>query len=189
MNRIQKIASPLRVCFNVLFIIIFLSPMCMWSFINHPFIKKLVDLGAFMKHVVHMPEGAVQITHVPWTLSARIAMCMGHFIGLSPFLYALYVLQKLFKSYEKGEIFTQENAKRYGYLGFICFFDALLIQPLTEVFTSFGISLTQESGHRYITVGFRNTNMEAVFFGIVLMIISWVMLETSKIHDEQKLTI
>jgi hypothetical protein len=189
MNRIQKIASPLRVCFSVLFVIIFLFPILIWSFIEHPFIKKGIDLGLFMNNVIHMPEGSVQITHVLWTLGARVTMCTGQLVGVAPFLLALYTLKKLFGAYEKGYIFTCKNAKRYGYLGFICFFDALLMQPLTEVLTSFGTSLTQEPGHRYITVGFRNTNIEAVFFGIMLMIISWVMLEATKMHDDQKLTI
>ncbi len=86
-------------------------------------------------------------------------------------------------------IFSTTNAILYKKLGWLFFWDALLIHSLSHTLMVLAVTLTNPPGHRWISVQFGTPNLEALFCGVLLIVISWVMHEASKLHDEQKFTI
>jgi hypothetical protein len=108
---------------------------------------------------------------------------------LLPFLLSLLVLKSIFKNYQQGEIFSTANALHYKKLGWLFFLDALLIKSLSNTLLVLAVTLTNPPGHRWITISYGTPNLKALFCGMLVIIISWVMLEASKLHDDQQFTI
>jgi hypothetical protein len=106
-----------------------------------------------------------------------------------PFLGIIYLLSKVFHRYEIGEIFTINNAKYYYKIGIILFLDALLFQPISGALWVVAATISNPVGHRYIEIGIGMPNIMALLIGLLVIFISWVMIEGSRIHDEQQLII
>jgi hypothetical protein len=110
-------------------------------------------------------------------------------VGMVTIIAGLYILRSIFHNYEKGEIFTLTNGRHYRTLGLLFFLEALLFQPLSHMLLVLAMTLFNPPGHRYITVSFGTPNIEALFCGTVIIVISWVMIEAAKLEGEQKLII
>jgi hypothetical protein len=191
MNKIQKISTYLLVIFNVLLISTPLLIVLQWVFIQ----AKITDAPAainffgLLEKTIQTPEGYINLSTVPWTIFSKILGFSADILGLLPFVLSLFLLKSIFKNYQKGEIFSVVNAINYKKLGWLFLADALIIKSLSNTLIVLAITLTNPPGHQYISVQFGTPNLEALFVGALLVIISWVMLEASKLHDEQKFTI
>ena len=188
MKQIQKVSSYLLTTFNVLLVALPLCDIIQWFFIDTGTIKNLLAQGIVGKSV-QTPEGYVNLSTVQWTPFSKTLGFSADILGLLPFVLSLFGLKSIFRNYQKGEIFSTANARHYKYLGWIFFFDALLIKSLSDMFTVLAVTLTNPPGHRYISLSFGTPNMKALFCGILVIVMSWVMLEASRLHDDQKFTI
>ena len=175
MNKIKKVSCHMVKVFNILLI-------------ANPLILLLQWLCLF-KTEISTPEGLVNLSNVAWTLPLKTLGFFAGLIGLMPFLISLFILKSIFNDYQQGKIFSVANAQKYKKLGWISFIDALIIKSCSNSLFVLAVTLTNPPGHRYLTFGFGTQNLKALFLGALLIIISWVMLEASKIYDEQKFTI
>lgn len=191
MDKIKKVSFHMVRAFNILLIAIPLILLLQWLFISikttelSPFIN---FFGLFEKEV-STPEGLVNLSNVVWTLPLKTLGFFAELIGLMPFLISLFILKSIFNDYQQGTIFSVANAQKYKNLGWISFIDALIIKSCSNSLLVLAVTLTNPPGHRYLTLAFGIPNLKALFLGALLIIISWVMLEASKIYDEQKFTI
>ena len=110
-------------------------------------------------------------------------------ISFSPIFISTFILRAIFKNYQKGEVFSVRNAILYRRLGVVFLLEGLLTKSLSETVMGLAITLNNPPGHRYLTVSFGTQNLTILFYGIIVIIISWVMLEASRLHDEQKFII
>jgi hypothetical protein len=191
MDRIQKVSSYLVMIFNVLLISVPLVIVIQWAFIE----AKITDTSAainffgLLERMIQTPEGYINLSSVHWTLLSKILGFSSDILGLLPFILSLFVLKSIFRNYQQGEIFSTINALHYKKLGWLFFLDALIITSLSNTLMVLAVTLTNLPGHRYINIQFGTPNLKSLFFGILLIVISWVMLEASKLQDEQKFTI
>lgn len=44
-------------------------------------------------------------------------------------------------------------------------------------------------GHRYLSISFGTPNLSSLFYGVLVIVVSWVMREASELHDEHTFTI
>ena len=188
MNQIQKVSSYLLITFNVLLVALPLCVIIQWFFIDTGTIKNLLAQGIVGKSV-QTPEGYVNLSTVQWTSFSKTLGFSANILGLLPFVLSLFGLKSIFRNYQQGEIFSTANARHYKYLGWIFFFDALLIKSLSNTLMVLAVTLSNPPGRRWVTVGFGTPNMKSLFYGIIVIVISKVMLEATKIHDDQKFTI
>lgn len=188
MDKIQRVSRYLLVIFNTLLAILPLFVIIQWLFIDTDTIKNLVDQG-FLQKPISTPEGYVNLSTIHWSFLAKIIGLLAQSVGLLPLFLSLFVLKSIFLNYQKGEIFSTINASHYRYLGWLFFLDALIAQPLSNLLMVLAVTLANPPGHRYITLSFGTPNIEALFCGMLVIVISWIMLEASKLHDEQKFTI
>lgn len=188
MSKIQKVSRYLLVVFNALLILIPLCVIVQWLFIETGPIKNLIK-QEFLQPPVSTPEGYVNLSSVQWSILAKIIGFVAQSVKFIPLCISLFILRSIFLNYQKGEIFNTMNACRYGYLGWLFFLDALIIQPLSNLLMVLAVTLPNPPGHRYITIGFGTPNVEALFCGVLVVVISWIMLEASKLQEEQKFTI
>jgi hypothetical protein len=118
----------------------------------------------------------------------RFLAFLADLIPLAIMIAGLQRLRDLFRLYEKGLIFTEENVNCFRSLGRI-----LIIWVACDVVrrTLLGLVLTMFNppGRRILTIGLDSADFTGVFVGIVVLIISWVMDEARKIQEDQALFI
>lgn len=191
MTKIQKASTCLLMLLNLLLIIIPIYLILNWILMDVPK-EAIPSVLAFMKNLnesVQTLEGSVYFNTIQWTSLSQLLGFSADILGALPFLGSLLILRAIFKNYQKREIFTVANARNYKRLGIVLLLDALLINPISHMLLILAVTLTQSSGHRYLEVSLGNPNIEGVFAGVVVILISWVMLEASKLHEDQKFTI
>lgn len=192
MGKIQRVSSLLLIVLNVLLVVIPLWVVIQRFFLTPTEVKELIANGGWWMtagYIVETPEGSVDLSTLNWTLFSRVLFLAAGIVDTLPLFLSLFVLKLLFKNYRQGEIFSKGNALLYKYLGWLFFFDALLAKPLSETLSVLLATLQNSPGHRYIAIMFSTPNLEALFCGIIMIVISWVMLEASKLHDEQQFTV
>lgn len=188
MDKIRKVSGYLLFIINALIIFLPLFVIFQWYFIDTDTMKFFLDQGVFQKSIF-TPEGSVNLSTVHWSFFTKILGLFAQSVGVAPLFLSLFVLKSIFLNYQKCEIFSVVNASHYKSLGWLFFFDALIAQPLSNLLMVLTVTLTNPPGHRYITLSFGTLNIEALFCGVLLIVISWIMLEASKLYDEQKFTV
>jgi hypothetical protein len=178
MDRIQKVSSYLLIMFNFLLLALPLFILSLWLFMETPPLKEAISEGLFFESV-RTPEGVVNLSLVKWDPLTKIIGFMASFVGVLPILLGLFVLKYVFRNYKKGEIFNIFNARHYTYLGWLFFLDALIAKPLS----------TYPPGHRWIQIGYGTPTLGVLFCGVLVIVISWVMVEGYKLQEEQKLVV
>ena len=131
----------------------------------------------------------VHLNQVAWTPLSRLIGCSAQLIEFIPCIGIIYYLSNVFHSYEIGEIFTMKNAQCYYRIGILLFFDALLAKPISGGLWVLAATLSNPVGHRCIRISIGTPNIMALLMGLLVIFISWVMIEGSKIQDEQQLII
>lgn len=190
-TKIQKLSSYLLVIFNILLIGVPLLIAFLWIFIE----TKTADMGPvinffglFEKEIL-TPEGYVNLSTVNWTPSLKFLGFIADIIGLLPFLLSLFILKSIFTNYKNCDIFNSINPISYRNLGFLFLADALIIRSLSDTLLILATTLTNPPGHHYLSASFGTPNLSSLFCGIIIIAVSWVMLEASKLYEEQKLTV
>lgn len=188
MDKIQRVSRYFVVVFNTLVVFLPLFVVIQWLFIDTDTIKNLLDQGVLQKPI-STPEGYVNLSTIQWSFLAKVIGLLAQSIGLLPLFLSLFVLKSIFLNYQKGEIFSTLNARHYRCVGWLFFLDALIAQPLSNLLMVLAVTLANPPGHRYISLSFGTPNIEALFCGMLVIVIFWIMLEASKLHDEQQLTV
>lgn len=187
-HRIQTVSSYLVISFNLLLLILPLTSFLAWWYIDTPLVKQWIARGILFTPVL-TPAGIIHLNQVSWTTFTKLMGLTSELIGLLPFFISLFVLKSIFKNYQHDKIFTIDNARSYKQLGWLFLVHACLAKPLSELLLVGATTLSNPPGKRYLSFGFGTPNIESVFCGSMMLVISWVMLEASKLQDEQTLTI
>jgi len=123
-------------------------------------------------------------SRMSWYLSGAISEIM-----LFIFLYGLLTMRKLFASLTEGNTFTQENAERIRKIGYV-FIGWHMIHPVLQYFGS--RAMLQEISFNVPGIqlypGFE-FNIGGVFAGLAIIVLSGVLAEAARTHQEQLLTI
>jgi len=69
------------------------------------------------------------------------------------------------------------------------FLNALLAKPIVGALHSVAATFANPVGQRFVSISFGTPNVYDIFCGILVMVISWVMLETSKINEDNRYTV
>ncbi|MHA1558536.1 MAG: DUF2975 domain-containing protein [Alphaproteobacteria bacterium] len=188
MNHIQKTSNVLLAIFNILLIVTPLITCCLWLLVDTNFVKTLISQGLFVGPIT-TPEGTIDLSQMNWTIVSKVIALIANFIQLLPFFFSIISLKIIFENYKKAAIFTITNAKHYRRLGLLFFLDALIAKPLGGMLMVLSVTLSNPPGHRYITISFGSPSLEAIFYGIIILVISWVMLEATKLNEENRFTV
>jgi len=183
MNKIERVSLFFRVLFQLLFIALPILLMIAWS--NSP--DSLVLMG-----------GIIDMSFIPRAYSHAILhvlspeeRLLGFVISAMPMvveLYILYSLIKLFKLYEKGEIFSINNVRYIRNIGY-SLLATQIINPFYEGLMGVALTWHNPHGHRFATVTIDQTNIGILFASLIVILISWIMAEGCKLREEQQLTI
>lgn len=100
----------------------------------------------------------------------------------------LEYLHRLFKLYEAGQIFEQENVRCFHWIGRLLVVGGiyrLLAHPLL------GVVLTWHNppGQKQLALMFGSGDLFSILTGAIVIVIAWVMAEARDLQTEQRLTI
>jgi len=177
MDNLGRIRSASR-AFNALCLALMgLVPLCLaayWLFLND------------LPHSMYAPlPVAPSVSLGP---GLRLLGFLATMIPCGVLLYALTRLRRLFALYRKGIIFDRQNVACYRDLGkaLLCWSGAAFVQtPLLSMI----ITLPNPPGTRLLMLGVGSGELDCLFLGGLVLLVSWVMDEGRRLDEEQALTV
>lgn len=138
---------------------------------------------ASLRETVLFPSLGLSANQV--TLSP-VALGLGFVLFLVPLTVLFFILVEtlsLFRHYARGEVFStpairplHRIAVRLVVLSFL--------SPITRTFLVLDLTFGNQPGHRLLSIGFSSDDYLLAAFGGLLLAIAWVMVEASKISEE-----
>lgn len=194
MNRIKNVSLFFRIVFQIIFIALPILLIVSWIYAP----LELVTLVGFL-HLNAIPAAYSGMhTYTPGisekailhtlSINEKILGCLVSAIPTMIQMFVVYSLIKLFKLYEKGEIFSMNHVRYIRNIGY-----ALLAGQVFEPFYQFimGIVLTMNNPphHRFAAITLDQTNIGILLTALLVILISWIIAEGCKLREEQQLTI
>jgi len=102
-------------------------------------------------------------------------------IGLS----GLNAARKLFKGYQRGEIFAPVAAKRLIFIGWM----VVLLAPASQFATTIGIlffNSLKKPNTNALTFSLDSTDFYAIVFGLLIVVVGHIMYEAVQLSNENK---
>jgi Protein of unknown function (DUF2975) len=174
LSHIQQVSDKFRLLFNVLIFSIPVLILTYWLFFN--------DLPIGFKS--ELPVAA----SLPLPLST---LCLGILVSFIPacvVIFGIATLKELFTLYENAIFFSTKNVKCFRRLGYILISWTFANMMFTTLI-SLVISFNNPAGQRMISFGFDVADIANLIIGAVVVVVSWVMNEASKLEDEQAYTV
>lgn len=182
MTKIQKTSKLVRTTLQAVIILIPLVVCYYWLSVNTPY--DVLGLSGF----IELDMDIKALTQAPLTLETRL-LALAASLGLSFILvYALVLLVRLFKNYERQEIFNFENTVLYTKLARTIFYWVIGNFIYTGALSVI-LSFNNPPGERVLELSFTGIDIMTLFLGVVVVIISWVMKEGYEISQEHSQTI
>ena len=182
MSNIQKQSRRVRMLLQSLFVLTPIMVCYFWLTVETPY-DIISATGIF-----YLTYDIGYFTMLPLTMTTRIVAAFTSLLMSSILMYALMVLIRLFRNYERGEIFSLENAMSYQKLGYSLFYwvlGSVIYGSLMSVILSFN----NPPGDRIFEISFVGMDFLTLILGIIILIISWVMKEGYILADEHSQTI
>ena len=190
MNKIIKTSKWTITIIKILCIAISLIVFLPWVFIDTSFIQDLLKEGYIMQPVlINESIGVIELWKMKWTLLNQSMAVAADMISLLPIYISLFILRKIFTNYIKGAVFTIDNAKYYKILGTLFFAYGLIAEPLSHTVKILALTIENGAGKRILALGFGTPNLGALFCGLIVILVSLVVQEASKINDENSYTV
>ena len=173
--KIKKMSRRLRLVFQFCLFLLPPIPVIYWLSFNH------------LPQVMH--ENIFASGPVAWLpLNSRLIAMAGGIPAIIVLIFALLSLKRLFALYENGLYFQTENVLLFRSLSRLA-----LWSVLTDVFgktvLELALTINNPPGHRVLSIGFSSDHLKLLIVAIVIMLISRVVEEGRKIHDEMQLTV
>lgn len=186
MNKIQRVSLFFRIFFQIVFVALPLFEAIAWSLWPLPqHFFNMIQIDLFPQNII--PE------NVPLPALTPFTKFFGFLAGMIPTgveLFVLYFLIKLFRLYEKGEIFSINNVNYIRKIGYTMLI-GVLIHPLYDALISLTLTWNNPAGMkmRLISISFGSTDVLFILASLLVILISWIMAEGCKLREEQQLTV
>jgi hypothetical protein len=141
----------------------------------------------------HMRLGVIPsfyLTLIPqaFDFNTKLAAFLVTSVPLAIKLMLLYFLVKLFRLYEQHEFFSAKNVYYIRRIGYALLMEQI-IRPLSDFVLGFVLTSGNPPELRYAGMFITEINMELFLMAFLIILVSWIMSEGHKLHDEQQLTI
>ncbi|MHA7841487.1 MAG: DUF2975 domain-containing protein [Gammaproteobacteria bacterium] len=178
MEKLQRVSARFRQLFQVLF---YGTPLL---------------YGAYWYYVDRLPRNIVfhnlplglraHPIHFTW-VSQSFAL-LASILPASILMFAFYNLVALFRHYEQGNIFHEDNVRRYRRLGY-ALFAWVIAGLLYGAFVSFVLTAANGPGQRVIALDIGTKDITTLIVGGIIILIAWVMEEAHRLSEENAHTI
>lgn len=182
MNKIQRVSLFFRVLFQIAFVVLPIILAVEW--LNAPnvyYFKGMIVANIFSHHYPILGT---------FTVTKKLLGFLVDCIPLAVNLLVLYFLIKLFRLYERGEIFSIKNVNYIRNIGYILLIGQCL-HPICDALMSIILTWNNHlyGAKRYIAITFSGTNLSIILIALLVILVSWIMAEGYKLREENQLTI
>ncbi len=183
MNKIKNVSLFFKVVFQIIFFLLPILFVMSWY---------------YAPQELNLLIGIIRINAIPISYQndvlhelSQSERIFGGLVGVIPLIIqmlVLYFLIKLFKLYEKGEIFSLRHVKYIRNIGYTLF-AGQLIEPFYQGIMGVILTLHNPPHHRFVTITLDQTNIGMLLTALLVILISWIMAEGYKLREEQQFTI
>ncbi|EGU39632.1 hypothetical protein VII00023_12773 [Vibrio ichthyoenteri ATCC 700023] len=182
MQKIQTYSRYIRFVLLMLLVITPIANLYFWLMVQSEY-DFLTSMG-----IIQLGFDISAFTQEPLTLSARLWAFAASMVPCGILMYAFSILARLFKCYEKAEVFTLDTVKYFNNLGRVFFlwaFGNVIYSGLISV----ALSFNNPPGERILAITFAGLDLMSIFCGFIVLTIAWVMKEAQQLADEHQHTI
>lgn len=183
MNKIKKTSLFFRVLFQILFAVLPVLLMVAWVQSAGTF-----EMVAGVINLNYVPTAYVGNILHPLSISEKMLALVAGCLPLLVQLYILFSLIRLFKLYEQGVIFSIDNVRYIRNIGYALIVTQIM-NALYQGLMGFILTWHNPPGHRFSSITLDHTNIGVILVALMVILISWIMLEGCKIREEQQLTV
>lgn len=180
MNKIQKISCFFKWLFTAVFISLPILYGVFWAGAPSPFPSTMKDFGFSMSLI----PGGIHIMH-PLSIYTKTLGFVISLIPLSINLFILFFIVKLFKNFENKEIFSLSNVKIIKKVGL-----GILIGQFMHLIYDLLMSVTltwhNPVGHRVALMTLKPIDLGLLFTSLLIILISWIMMEAYQLKEENQ---
>lgn len=180
MNKIMLVSRFFRVLFQITFLAV---PICLILYwLNAPYPLLLLGNSISIDLIPHEMPNFPIILHL-----GNQTKFLGFLVSLIPatlILVVCYLLIKLFRLYEKNEIFSLNNIIYLRKVATVVILGELVFLPIYQGLLS--LVLTWNYSSHFVVF---SVNFSILLLSLLLMLISWIMAEGFKLQDEQQYTV
>jgi hypothetical protein len=180
MNKIMLVSRFFRVLFQITFVAV---PICLILYwLNAPYPLLIFGNSIFIDLIPHQMPNFPIILHL-----SNQTKFLGFLVSLIPatvILVVCYFLIKLFRLYEKNEIFSLNNIIYLRKVAAVVILGELVFLPIYQGLLS--LVLTWDYSSHFVVF---SVNFSILLLSLLLVLISWIMAEGFKLQDEQQYTV
>jgi hypothetical protein len=184
MRKIQCVSQLFSWLFQITFIAMPVLLVFYWIYAPAPISNMAAHYGFVINYI---PHGLKVLS--PLSTSTKT---LGFIISLIPLVFhlaVLYLLIALFRRFKEGDIFSQKNALAIKHCAYILLIGQLVGSTIYQALLSVVLTWHNPPGQRVMSISFTGTNFGVVLIALLIVLISWIMLEAYKIKEEQAYTI
>ncbi|MES2217910.1 MAG: DUF2975 domain-containing protein [Pseudomonadota bacterium] len=180
MNKIKLVSRFFRVLFQITFVAV---PICLILYwLNAPYPLLILGNTMAIDLIPHTMPNFPLILHL-----SNQTKFLGFLVSLIPaslILIVCYFLIKLFRLYERNEIFSLNNIFYLRKVAAVVIASELVFLPIYQGLLS--LVLTWHYPTHFVVI---SVNFSILLLSLLLLLISWIMAEGFKLQDEQQFTI
>jgi len=182
LQKIQKVSAFFKVAFQMSFVTLPCLNILAW-FVARGYIRE----GYLGFQWSFSLPGGVSLGD-KMSLASSIAVFGVELIPISLSMWAFYNLIKVFKNYEKGEVFLAENSRFIRLTGYAILLNQLTA-PFQEALITLAVTFQNPVGERLISMSFGTSQLEKIVVAGLIILISWIMEEAQILKDEERYTV
>jgi hypothetical protein len=177
MKNIQKVSFVLRMVFQSLLVLLPIMLLVFWVYAPY-FYEHFRDFANY-----YIPSG-IEILH-PLTAINCVFGFLANLLPTAVTMTILFFLIRLFKLYEKGEIFAKQNAKYIHNIALVMLIGQG-VNFIYEALISLDMTFDNPAGKKVAVVTFGTCDIYNIITAVMLLVVSWIMLEAAKLQEEHK---
>lgn len=186
MNKIQRVSRFFRVLFQICFVGYPVLVALGWALVSVDKPYLLDDRGLTYGVVPDAYMGGV-IQHA-LSASEKLQGFLVSMPSLSIGLLALYFLIKVFRCYERSEIFSLNIVHYLRNIGYLLL-AGQFVGLVREGVLGWVLTRHNPPGHGMAVLSFSQTNLGIILVALLVILMSWIMAEGLKLKEEQQLTV
>ena len=150
------------------------------------FIVNAVCTWIFPDYAVRIITSVIEVKHIgPLTNSTRVMYLLWDVLSLAVILAALFKLWQLFGEYLHSRIFSQRALTSLrGFARWVLV--GAFLQPLYRAVLSVIVTWQNGPGKRELTINFSSDDYLVLLLGVVILAISSVMAEATRIAEDNE---
>ncbi|MDF1827878.1 MAG: DUF2975 domain-containing protein [Legionellaceae bacterium] len=187
LDSVPAMSRRMVIILNILLVVIPVIYLSLWSLAGTSFFSMISNLLVSAGHQpleIFTSGGMINPANITWTLTSKAMILLSKIIQLTPMLIVLFLLRLIFKNYKQNNIFVVKNAEYYRWIGALLLIDNFGAKSLSCFFSAIAAGVY----HRENLSGVGFSLTEALI-AILVLVISQVMLEGSRLAEENQLTV